>query len=159
MVGEFEKDLEYLLVPPSSKTQPNPPRPYQFKWSKVLVAAVMLVTVLGFLLYSPEVNASFNLRNMEKTGNNFLMSIGEESILDWEIEPEIEGVKIVLPEGLENLNGDEEYKIGNEGISVRAVKVGKWRLGIETERGVYSPSQEYFVCIGTTKEDVNKYCE
>ncbi|UCG95906.1 MAG: hypothetical protein JSV92_02595 [archaeon] len=125
----------------------------------IIIAVGIMGAALGIILMEPEVDAVFDIRHVEKTGNGFIMSIGEESVIEWKINPEIEGVRLELPKGLEHLEGELEYKNGNDGVSVRAVKVGKWQLAVSTQRGEYSPSLEYFVCIGTTDEDARKYCD
>lgn len=129
--------------------------------SMAIVAAGILVIVLIVTgLIKPEIDASFNLRNIGKNSENlFMMSVGEETVLEWEIKPEISGVKLELPDGLEYLDGDLVYRKGNEGIGVRAVRVGKWQLKVAAEIAEYSPTREYFVCIGVTDEDARKYCD
>ena len=120
----------------------------------LFVVGVLVVSAVLFFFGSPgQIDATFNVRNMEKQGNSFLMSIGEETLLEWETTPDIDGTKIVMPDGLEKLGEIEE------GIRVRAVKVGKWQLKVEHEKSEYSPSKEYFVCIGVTKEDARKNCD
>lgn len=156
--GLARTGLGSILVPSSSNTQPKAPRPYQIIALIAVAVAVISVSLLA-LFYSPEIDASFNIKNMEKSGNGFIMSIGEESSLEWEIEPETKGVMLDLPEGLEYLGGDLEYKNGNEGVVVRAVRVGKWHLGVHYEKRDYAPEEEYFVCIGVSHDDARKYCE
>ena len=61
--------------------------------------------------------------------------------------------EIILPKGLENLVSNEN------GIRVRAVKVGKWKLAVKNENAEYVPEKEYFVCIGVTEEQAKENCE
>ncbi len=125
----------------------------------LMTAGIIIVLMTGLGYVKPEIDAIFSIRHSEKIGNNFIMSIGEESILEWKVEPEIEDVKLEIPKGLEYLGGDLEYKKENEGVRVRAVKVGKWPIIVKTEKADYSPAQNCFVCIGVTDEGARKYCE
>jgi len=126
----------------------------------ILASGVILVGILGTNLVKTQIDATFTLKNMEKISpDNYVMSIGEETLLEWQIEPEMEDVKLSLPKGLQHLGGELTYKKGNEGVRVRAVKVGKWKLGVEHGSADYSPSQDYFVCIGVTEEDAREFCD
>ncbi len=167
------RESGYLLVPPSLIPNLKLPGHAKTRGGKrmktlkknlpsvaLLAAGVMVVAaVAGFGVLRPSVEAEFSLRNLETSGDGFIMSIGEETLLEWNVSPPVEGVKLELPKGLEHLGGELEYKRGNTGVRIRAVKVGKWPLVISSERADYEPNREYFVCIGIMDEDARKYCE
>lgn len=126
----------------------------------ILVSGVLIIGVIGTNLVKTQIDANFTLKNMERiSGNDYVMSIGEETLLDWQVEPEIEGVRLQLPKGLQHLGGELTYKKDNEGVRVRAVKVGKWKLEVGHESAEYSPDRDYFVCIGVTEEDAREFCD
>ncbi len=125
----------------------------------IILAGIILVFLISIMgNKETKIDASFDFKNMEKENGNFVMSIGEETQIEWSVEPVVKGTKIKIPRGLEHLGGELEYSGGMQKINVRAVRVGKWEIVVENNEADFV-GEKTFVCIGITKEDAIKKCE